>query len=534
MTDPNILAALAALLMLLAFYSPLQFAPAVVTGLDDLVPKKPERKPWEDLLMFKKGGGDAPAPDPNIGKAALKNAQLGEEWLTFAKDQFDIANDRQIELDDLTKRIGESQLATQDKMNQWADEDRSNAMADREWALGERDKFSNLANDLRGRADDIAGQASIYRGWAQEDREFAKDLREDYDKFRPVNDKIISDSMNWDSKSRLADRAAEARADVMTAGAAAQQQNERAMASMGINPNSGRFQSGTRLAALQTGLTAAGAQNAARSQARNEAVGMRQNAAALGQNVLGQSQNATQIANSTASLANVTDGLSLDATKTGMAADGMSMGAAGFAAGQYNAGLGAAGLGVNSGAAAQSGALANHGSFVGNTGIVGQGYQGAMSGYSNQANILNQQHQNQLQAWSANQQAAGAGIGGLFGAIGSGIGAFAALSDKDAKTKKKPVKGALEAVKGLPVEAWEYTKEGQKREVAADIIPADDKRHIGTYAQDFARETGIGDGKSIPLQDAIGITMKAVQELDDKVERVAAKGGKRTKQRAAA
>lgn len=539
MTDPNILATLAALLMLLAFYSPLQFAPAVVTGLDGLLPKKPERKPWEELLMFKKGGGKAPAPDPAVGIAAMKNAQLGEEWLKFAKDQFEVANERQVELDDLTKRVGESQLATQDKANQWADEDRASSKEDRQWALGERDKFVGLADDLRARADGIGQFADQYRGWANEDRAFAGQLRDDYNKFRPVNDKIISDAMSWDSNSRLASRAAEARADVINSGASAQQQNERAMSSMGVNPNSGRFQGASRLSALQTGLSAANAQNATRAAVRNEAVGMRQNAASLGQNILGQSQNAAQIANSTASLGNATESLGLEATRTGMAADGMAMGAAGFGAGQYNVGLGAAGLGVNAGAAAQSGALANHGSSVGNAGIVGQGYQGAMSGYSSQANILNQQHQNQLQAWSANQQAAGAGIGGLMSGLGTLGGAAIEAgimfgSSKEIKTKKKPVKGALQAVNGLPVESWEYTKDGQRRPVAANVIPPDDKRHVGTYAQDFARETGIGDGKTIPVQDAIGVTMKAIQELDQKVEKIAAKGGKRTKQRATA
>ena len=32
--------------------------------------------------------------------------------------------------------------------------------------------------------------------------------------------------------------------------------------------------------------------------------------------------------------------------------------------------------------------------------------------------------------------------------------------------------------------------------------------------------TGKGDGTSIPIVDAIGVTMKAVQELDQKVEKL--------------
>ncbi|MGA0525438.1 hypothetical protein ACO2WH_26715, partial [Escherichia coli] len=72
-----------------------------------------------------KGGGDAPAPDPNVGVAALKNAELGQNWLDFAKQQFDVGNVRQADMDALTKRVTEQQLATQDQTNQWAQEDRA-------------------------------------------------------------------------------------------------------------------------------------------------------------------------------------------------------------------------------------------------------------------------------------------------------------------------------------------------------------------------------------------------------------------------
>jgi len=50
---------------------------------------------------------------------------------------------------------------------------------------------------------------------------------------------------------------------------------------------------------------------------------------------------------------------------------------------------------------------------------------------------------------------------------------------------------------------------------------ADEGHHIGTYAQDFKQATGQGDGHTINLQDAVGLTMKAVQDLDKKVEQMA-------------
>jgi hypothetical protein len=39
-------------------------------------------------------------------------------------------------------------------------------------------------------------------------------------------------------------------------------------------------------------------------------------------------------------------------------------------------------------------------------------------------------------------------------------------------------------------------------------------------AQDFKRETGLGDGKNIHVVDALGVAMGAIQELAEKVDRV--------------
>ena len=127
-----------------------------------------------------------------------------------------------------------------------------------------------------------------------------------------------------------------------------------------------------------------------------------------------------------------------------------------------------------------------------------------MAGYGQQGNLLNTQYQQKMQSYQANQDQAA----GLFGAAGTVIGM---LSDKDAKTeKKKPGRSLLKAVENMPVEEWRY-KKGQ----------GDEGRHVGTYAQDFQRETGKGDGRSIPIVDAIGTTMGAIKELSAKVDMLA-------------
>lgn len=353
------------------------------------------------------GGSSSPKPDKNIGIAAREQAELGREWLKFAEEQFEVGNIRQGELDELTKRIGEQQLSTQDQANEWARADRER--------------------------------------WETQ--------------FRPIEDRLIEDATGWDSDERQAQRAAEARGDVMTAAAGQRGQTQREMASMGLNPASGRFQGQNRASEMATGLAAAGAQNQARNQVRSEGMAFRADAANMGRGLPSQ------------------------------AAQG-------------------AALGLQAGNSALGGAMGAEGNFRANQGIMGQGFGGAMQGYANQANILNQQHQNQLQAWSANQQAAAQNTSGLFGAIGTGLGTWAGMaSSKEFKENKRPVSGALEAIKGLPVEAWDY-KEGI----------ADGGSHIGPYAEDFQRQTGMGDGQTIPIIDAIGLALKGIQELDEKID----------------
>jgi len=169
-------------------------------------------------------------------------------------------------------------------------------------------------------------------------------------------------------------------------------------------------------------------------------------------------------------------------------------------------GLDLMGRGAGLGAGMASNPLSSYG--LGSS-AVSSGVSTALSGLGQQGSLLNQQHQNQVQAYQSGQQSAsatGEAIGGLAGM--AGMLAFA--SDKDAKKGKRPARGLLEAVKNMPVEEWTY-KDGE----------GDGKRHVGTYAQDFKRETGKGNGRSINVIDAIGVTMGAVKELSDKVDSVA-------------
>ena len=80
------------------------------------------------------------------------------------------------------------------------------------------------------------------------------------------------------------------------------------------------------------------------------------------------------------------------------------------------------------------------------------------------------------------------------------------ISAKRLKEYKRPTRSLLAAVEMLPVERWKYKKG-----------VADEGEHIGPYAEDFRELFGIGDGETINVIDALGVCLKAIQELSAKV-----------------
>lgn len=404
---------------------PLHELAGEAAGVDLTPDAAPEPPAWHDTLMAKKGGGSAPDPDPNIGRAALKNAELGEEWLAFAEEQFDYANERQTKLDEMTERVTEQQLATQDRANEWAAEDRER--------------------------------------WEET--------------FKPLQDEYIDKAANWDSEARQGEMAAEAKADVMSNAAAQRGASERNMASMGVDPRSGRYAAVDKAGEVNTALAAAGAQNNARQQVRKEGMSLQ------------------------------ADALNIGAGLPSQAASGAS-------------------LGLNAGNSALAGQTGANSMALNNTSIMSQGFQGAMSGNSSMAGILNSQYGNEVNAWSAQKQAEGQSAAALGQAAGSAAGMAMMMSSKDYKEGKQPAGDAMEKIEQMPVEEWQY-KQG---------APGDDggQRHIGPYAEDYQRATGKGDGKAIPMQDMIGLQTKAIQEVGlrlDKLENGSpARGGKKRRQ----
>jgi len=367
-------------------------------------------------VCFKKDQAPAPAPDPQIGQAAAMNAELGNKWLDFSKEQFAKGEGRQDVYDNLIGKVVNSQLASQDQANAWAQQDRNQGQAGKAGFDQLAEQAGALGSKYEGQLQDSAAK---FGQQAQGQYDFANQQQNRYNTtFAPIEDRIASDAANWDSADRLASESAKARGDVMDAAARARASSARSMAAMGVNPNSGRFAGQTRADNLNEALASAGAENVTRDNVRMQAQQLRGQAAGVGQQVLGNS--------------NAARGIGLQATQAQQGATQAANGAASSSltqAGQLKAsGLGAAGVGYQGlgvGLTAGNSAVGNQGagqsSFIANNGIMGQGFSGGMQGYANQGNILSNLYGNQLQAWGMQNQAnaqSSAGLGSMIGTIG--------------------------------------------------------------------------------------------------------------------
>lgn len=363
-----------------------------------------------------KDSGDAPMPDPNIKKAANAQAATGTAWLNFSKDAYATAQQRQTGIDATAGAVSGAALGAQDTA------------------------LTNAATD-RARYENT---------------------------FVPLQDQIINDAKNYDTPEAQAAAAAAAGADTQSAIAGQRAATERQQASMGVNPNSGRFQGTQRASDLNSALAVAGAKNDARETTRNTGQALRMNAVGLGAALPGQAMAGTQ-------------------------------------------------LGLGAGSAATGALTQANQQFLTSTAIPMQGYSGQMQGYAGQAATLGNLYNSQVSAYNAQQQADAAATSGLFEGLGMlGGAALTKYSSKEVKEDKReiPEGEAIVAIEAMPVEKWRY-------------MPGieDGGEHIGPYAEDMQRVTGLGDGKTIQIQDVLGLTMRGLQDVNRKVDRIAQQVG---------
>lgn len=164
------------------------------------------------------------------------------------------------------------------------------------------------------------------------------------------------------------------------------------------------------------------------------------------------------------------------------------------------------------------GAMGQQQSII-NSGLAGaQGfYQGAVGANSSAGNMLLgaaqlQQQNNQFNA-GFQQELLGSALGGgaAYMAGGSaGLTKFLTSSEstKDVEGDVDP-DAALQAVKDTPVKAWRYKK---------GLGDGDTRLRIGPMAEDVAKTTGMGDGKTLDVATELGTLRAAVQSLAKKVE----------------
>lgn len=262
-----------------------------------------------------------------------------------------------------------------------------------------------------------------------------------------------------------------------TAGAGVQSQMDmqreataRDQASMGVSPDSGSAMVTGRVGGVLGSAAKAGAMNSARLSERDRGTAMRAGAVGVGMGNANMALQGVQVGNQTAQ-----SGAGVGATPFNL------NGAAGT---QFSAGLGSAGnLNQSSGDIALGGGR-----------LALSGWQAGQAANAQQWQGIGSIARLGIQAYGA----------GMFGSTPTNP-----TSDETLKEDKRPISGRalVNAVKSMRIERWKY-KPGV----------ADEGEHIGTYAQDFADATGVGDGRTISIIDAIGVIQGALKETIRTVE----------------
>ncbi|MGQ0650796.1 MAG: tail fiber domain-containing protein [Betaproteobacteria bacterium] len=398
-----------------------------------------------------------PPPNPNPGmianaeaseKVGLESIALGREQLAEAKrmgnEQLALSKDLGSQYLSLAKKQGDDQLAF------------AKPVADEQLAT---------MREARSRGTDQ---------WNQY-----------LSTFKPVEERMAKEAMEYDSPAEMDRRAQQAGAEVNKQYDAAGEHTKRELLRMGVNPNSSQFMAATMGLDTAKARDTAGAMNTAREGVRDRAIALRSGVAAFGRN---QPNMAGQMAGV--------------ATGAGSAAAG-TMGNASNSAVQMHGN-------ASNAYASNMGAATN--AHMANTGLPTQWTAGGVGAIGQAGNIYAADFNSRMQGYNAQQQAQ-AGLWGGLGTAGGMIAAAKITSDPKKKRDIKDVSDAdvLEEIKRVPVKRFRY-KEGVADSGAVE--------HTGVMADTAKEEMGVGDGESIPMQDMIGKSVAAVRGLAKQVDRL--------------
>jgi hypothetical protein len=117
------------------------------------------------------------------------------------------------------------------------------------------------------------------------------------------------------------------------------------------------------------------------------------------------------------------------------------------------------------------------------------------------ASLIQGNYNNQLKLWQQGKEDDQQMMSDIISAA-----ALFAMSAREFKTDPAPIAEVLPRLRELQIESWRYKPQFN-----------DSTRHIGPYAEDFRELFGVGDGRTIHVVDAMGIILKAIQELSAKV-----------------
>lgn len=227
------------------------------------------------------------------------------------------------------------------------------------------------------------------------------------DTFRPLEQQLVADAQNFNTEAYRDQVASRAAADAGRAFGISQAQNQRAMAAMGVNPNSGRFASMNAATGLQQAASRAAAMTGARTQAEQMGYARQLDAAGLGRGLAGAS-------------------------------------AAAYA--------GATNAGSQGGINTQSAGLNYMSGMAQGAGTIGQGQQMQLSGLSN---VLN----NQTQTYINTQDSFLGDLGGLLGGAASVYTAFGS----DRRIKDNIVEVGVDPRTALTLYEFNYKGDESRR-----------------------------------------------------------------------
>lgn len=261
-----------------------------------------------------------------------------------------------------------------------------------------REQYDRSAPILEGIANQQMAAQSEQMAQARDYYNYQRDT------YRPLEQSIVSDAQRFNTEAYRDQLAGQAAADAGRAFGISQQQNQRAMASMGVNPNSGRFAAQQNASGLQQAAMRANAMTGARNQAQQMGYARKLDAAGLGR------------------------------------------GLAGASAAAYG---GASNAGSMAGQNAQSAGQNYMGNMAIGSGTIGSGQQMQLSGLGN---ILNNQT-------SAYVNTSGSLLGDIGGALGGAAAAYTAFGGSDRRIKENIEEVGVDQRTALPLYEFNYKPE---------------------------------------------------------------------------